>query len=131
MIEEFSISELDMSDFPFEGAFYTFEVDNSKPLDKRIPEEVLVFETQCDIQHSAKLHNGQMLGVDYTVYWPLEFNPESESTVDKYGPIRVRRGMTFRGIMYGYVVYGEVENVRVSQLGGANCDIKIKTESEY
>ena len=120
-----------MTDFPFEGAFYTFEVDNSLPLDERVPQEVLVFETPCDIQHSAKLHNGMMLGVDYTIYWPLELNPESEGTADKYGPIPVRRGMTFRGMMYGYSIYGEVENVRVSQLGGANADIKIKTESDY
>lgn len=131
MIDDFDISGLDMADFPFDGAFYTFEFDNSLPLDKRIPREVLVFETKCDIQHSAKLHNGMMLGVDYTIYWPLSLNPEATGTVDKYGPVLVRRGMTFRGMMYGYAIYGEVENVRVSQLGGANADIKIKTESEY
>lgn len=131
MIEEFSIAELDMADFPFEGAFYTFEIDESLPLDERVPKEVLVFETVCDIQHSSKLHNGAMLGVDYTIYWPLELDPDSEGTVDKYGPIPVRRGMIFRGIMYGYEVYGTVENVRVSQLGGANADIKITTETEY
>lgn len=131
MIEEFSIAELDMSDFPFEGAFYTYEVDEDAPLDQRVPQELLVFETKCDIQRSAKLHNGMMLGADYTVYWPLEDNPESTCSNDKYMPIKVRRGMHFRGMMYGYLVEGTVEIVRASQLGGCSADIKITTESEY
>lgn len=131
MIEEFSIAELDMSDFPFEGAFYTYEVNEDAPLDERVPQEVLVEEIKCDIQRSAKLHNGVMLGADYTVYWALEENPESTYTNDKYMPIKVRRGMRFRGMMYGYLVEGTVEIVRASQLGGCSCDIKIITESEY
>lgn len=126
---DFDISELDMDDFPFEGAFYTTEVDEDAPLDERIPQEVEVFRTVCDIQRSAKLHNGFLLGADYTVYWPLEINPDSTGTVDKYGPIKVRRGMIFRGIMYGYPVVGTVEIVRPSQLGGCSCDIKVVTES--
>ena len=131
MIEEFSIAELDMTDFPFEGAFYTYEIDNDAPLDQRIPQEVLVEEIKCDIQRSSKLHNGIMLGADYTVYWALEENPESTYTNDKYMPIKVRRGMHFRGLMYGYLVEGVVEIVRASQLGGCSADIKITTESDY
>lgn len=131
MIDEFDISSLDMTDFPFEGAFYTYEIDNDAPLNERVPQEVLVEEIKCDIQRSAKLHNGAMLGADYSVYWALEENPESTYTNDKYMPIKIRRGMLFRGVMYGYVVEGTVEIVRASQLGGCSADIKIVTESEY
>ena len=121
--------DIELTPFPFEGAFYTTEVDEDAPLDERIPQEVEVFRTVCDIQRSAKLHNGFLLGADYTVYWPLELNPDSTGTVDKFGPIKVRRGMIFRGIMYGYEVAGTVEIVRASQLGGCSCDIKVVTES--
>lgn len=121
--------DIELTDYPFEGAFYTNEIDEDAPLDERIPYEVLVFETKCDIQKNNRMHNGFMLATDYCVYWPLETNPESTGSVDKYGPIKVRRGMIFRGIMYGYPVAGTVEIVRPSQLGGCSCDIKVVTEN--
>lgn len=130
MIDDFDISSLDMTDFPFEGAFYDYVEDEDAPLNERVPKEALVEEVRCDIQRSAKLHNGIMLGADYTVYWALEPNPESIYDNDKYMPIKVRRGMHFRGMMYGYLVEGVVEIVRVSQLGGCSCDIKVTDESE-
>lgn len=130
MIEwDFDISELDVTDYPYKGAFYEWVTDETKPLDERVPEEVLVFETICDIQRSAKLHNYTLLGADYTIYWPLQPNPLAKGTVDKYDDIVIRRGMTFRGIAYGYEVVGTVEIVRPSQLGGCSCDIKVITES--
>lgn len=129
ILEDFNIEDVDVVEYPFEGAFYTNEIDEDAPLDERIPYEVLVFETKCDIQKNSRLHNGFMLATDYCVYWPLELNPESTGTVDKYGPIKVKRGMTFRGVMYGYEVYGTVEIVRPSQLGGCSCDIKVVTEN--
>lgn len=130
MIDEFDISMLDVTDFPFHGAFYTFEIDDDKPLDQRVPEEVLVFETDCDIQKNSRLHNGSMIGADYSVYFPLPLNPDSDDTSDKYGPVMLRRGMIFRGTGYGYTYEGEVEIVRMSQLGGCSVDIKVTTESE-
>lgn len=115
--------------FPYLGEFFTYETDTDAPLDQREAEESVVFKTECDIQHASKLHNGWALGVDYTVYWPLERNPEAAGTADYYKDIPVRRGMRFRGIFYGYEVVGEVENVRPSQLGQASCDIKVVTEN--
>lgn len=131
MIDDFDISSLDMADFPFEGYFYTESVDESLPLDEQTAQEILVEEVKCDIQRSAKLHNGVALNADYTIYWVLEENPESTYANDRYMPIKVRRGMKFRGMMYGYLVEGTVEIVRASQLGGVSCDIKVTTESEY
>lgn len=132
MIDDFDISEIGMDDYPFTGAFFTYEIDEDADLINRVPQEIEVFSTQCDIQKNSRLHSGGFLGADYCVYWPLEENPEWDGTDPnmKFKPIKVRRGMTFKGDMYGYPVVGEVEVVRPSQLGGCSCDIKVKTESE-
>lgn len=123
-------TDIEMNEYPYHGSFYRVEVDNSLPAYDRTEKEVLVFETDCDIQRSAKLHNGVLLGVNYTVYFPLEINPNATGTIDKYLPIKIRRGMTFRGEFYGYTVEGQVEIIRPSQLGGCSCDIKIVSESD-
>lgn len=118
-----------MEEYPYEGAFYEVRVDTSKPLDEQTEEEVLLFETKCDIQKTAKLHNANLLAANYTIYWPLETNPDATGTVDQYMPIKVRRGHTFKGVFYGYEIQGIVEIVRPSQLGGCSCDIKVVTEN--
>jgi hypothetical protein len=123
-------SQIDIVEYPYYGRFYTVSVDTSKPLVNQVEEEVLAFETVCDIQRTAKLHNGTLLGANYTVYFPLEENPEATGTIDKFLPIKIRRGMTFRGEFYGYTVEGQVEIIRPSQLGGCSCDIKIVSETD-
>lgn len=127
IIEEYNVVEYPWID----GVFYTYETDVEKPLDERVSEEVVVLETDFDAQRSAKLHNGNSNGANYTIYWPLTENPESKDSWDKYEDIPVKRGMRFRGVAWGVLIEGEVEIVRPSQLGGCSCDIKVLTESEY
>lgn len=118
-------------DYPFRGAFYIYEMDEDAPLDERVQKEVLVFETECDIQRRGRLGGNGLNGAEYVVYFPLELNPESTGTSDKYGPVNIRRGMTFRSDpAYGYTCEGVVEFVRLSQLGACSCDVKITTESD-
>ena len=74
IIEEYNIVEYPWID----GVFYTYETDMEKPLDERVPEEVVVIETRFDAQRSAKLHNGNSNGANYTIYWPLTENPDSK-----------------------------------------------------
>jgi hypothetical protein len=121
---------LDVVQYPYYGSFYKVGVDESLPLNEQKAIETLVFETVCDIQRTAKLHNGNLLGANYTVYFPLEDNPDATGDIDRYKPIKVRRGMTFRGKFYGYTVEGQVEIIRPSQLGGCSCDIKIVSETD-
>lgn len=129
---DFDISELGMEEYPYiDGVFYTYETDMSKPLDERVPEEVIVLETKFDAQESARLHNGMALNADYAIFWPLENNPEAHGAWNKYMPINVKRGMRFRGIANGVLIDGEIELVLPSQLGGAKCYIKVTSESEY
>lgn len=125
------IEDYDVVEYPFiGGVFYTYETDMKKPLDQRIPEEVVVLETVFDAQRAAKLHNGISNGADYTIYWPLTPDLESQDSWDKYMPINVKRGMRFRGIAFGVLIEGEVEIVRPSQLGSCSADVKVLTESK-
>lgn len=120
------------SKYPYNGAFYSYDIDFSQPLDKRKPQEILVEEVICDIQRQGARHNGGLLGAGYKVKYPLVPNPEWDGEDDskQYLPIKVRRGMTFKGGEPLYPVEGEVEFVRFSQLGEATIDIKVKTESD-
>lgn len=118
--------------YPYiDGIFYTYETDMNKPLDERKPEEVIVLKTRFDAQKVAKMHNGGALNADYTIYWPLEHNPDAQDTWDEYMPIPVKRGMRFKGVADGVLIDGVVEIVAPSQLGQASADIKVTTESEY
>lgn len=115
--------------FPYEGAFYEVTVDESLPLDMQTEVETEVFRTVVDIQRLAKLHSSNLLAANYTVYFPLEENPDAKGTVDKFKDPGVRRGQTFKGVFYGYEIKGIVEIVRPSQLGGMSVDIKVNTEN--
>lgn len=126
---DFNINEKEFVEYPYTGYFYEIVMDDSLPLDQRVPTEKVVFETICDIQKSSRLHTLNLLAADYTIYFPLELNPDATGTEDKYGPILVRRGHRFRGVFYGYTLEGVVEFVRPSQLGACSVDIKINTES--
>lgn len=118
--------------YPYTGAFYSYDTDFSLPLDERESKEALIEEVVCDIQRQGARHNGGLLGAGYKIKYPLELNPDwdGEDSSEQYLPIKVRRGMTFKGGEPLYPVEGEVEFVRFSQLGEATIDIKVKTESE-
>lgn len=146
---DFNIDDKEFVEYPYKGYFYEIVVPDDVPLDERVPEEKVVFKTICDIQRSSRLHVGNLLAADYTIYFPLDENisfiqlddggylltdnggriSNNQGTVDMYGPILVRRGHRFRGEFYGYTLEGVVEFVRPSQLGMCSVDIKINTES--
>lgn len=96
-----------LQEYPFDGAFYTSEIDYSKPLDEQKEEEVLVLETKCDIQESGK-SLGATITATYAVYFPFDM---------KTG-IKIKNGMEFRGDIYGLRVNGIVGGIFPSQLGG-------------
>lgn len=130
MIGDFDISELDMADFPYHAAFYSYEVDDTLPLDEREPQEVHVFDTVCDLQKISGQRQNTALLAKYTCYFPLPENPDAAGTIDKYGPVPIRRGMTIRAEAYGYTYEGIVEMIRFSQLGGCSVDFRTSTESD-
>ena len=136
-----------LSEYPFDGVFYEYKDDNSGGLLNTKVEEVEVLRVKCDIQHTSLLGNAGFLASSYTIFFPLEANvsliekESNEVTEEKaeeslppshteliddtsYKPVVIKRGMYFRGSIYGYEVNGKVIGVAPSMLGGCACQIK-------
>lgn len=120
----------DFAEYPYHAAFYSYEVDEDAPLDERVPKETLVLDTVADIQKRSGLRQNTALIAEYTCYFPLPENPDAKGTIDKYGPVPIRRGMTIRAEAYGYTYEGIVEMIRFSQLGGCSVDFRVSSESD-
>ena len=131
-------------EFPFDGVFYEYRTDTSGGLLNQKTEEVEILRTKCDIQQTSQIGNAGFLASSYTIYFPLESNdsllgapsdeadgssggtPSDKELVDDktFKPVRIKRGMYFRGTMYGYEVNGKVIGVAPSMIGGCACQIK-------
>lgn len=118
-----------MNPFPYHGAFYRYEVDESALLDQQEAKEILVYETDTDVQKRSGTRQSNLFIAEYTIYFPLLPNPDAEDSVDRYIDCGVRRGMTYRGEFYGQTIEGQVEFVRPSQLGAMSVDIKVISEN--
>ena len=136
-----------LSEYPFDGVFYEYKDDNSGGLLNTHVEEVEVLRVKCDIQQTSLLGNSGFLASSYTIFFPLEANvsliekdgnevteedseepiPPSQTELiedTSYKPVVIKRGMYFRGSIYGYEVNGKVIGVAPSMLGGCACQIK-------
>ena len=131
-------------EFPFDGVFYEYRTDTSGGLLNQKTEEVEILRTKCDIQQTSQIGNAGFLASSYTIYFPLESNdsllgspsdeadgssveaPSDKELVDDktFKPVKIKRGMYFRGTMYGYEVNGKVIGVAPSMIGGCVCQIK-------
>lgn len=96
-----------IQEYPFDGAFYRLEKDMSKPPSQQKTEEVLAFETKCDIQEAQKSDSSGVFTSTYNVYFPF----------DKEKGVGVEKGMIFKGSMYGVKVEGEIFGLFPTQLG--------------
>ena len=136
-----------LSEYPFDGVFYEYKDDKSGGLLNTKVEEVEVLRVKCDIQQTSLLGNSGFLASSYTIFFPLEANvsliggegdkvkegndkepipPSQTELIDdtSYKPVVIKRGMYFRGSIYGYEVNGKVIGVAPSMLGGCECQIK-------
>lgn len=117
----------ELEEYPFDGVFYDYVEDTSLPLDEREAVEVEILTTKCDIQRTSALGNAGFLASSYSIYFPLTKNTEDTNSViskDAYDACPIRRGMFFRGEIYGYEVNGKVIMVAPSMLGAVECQIK-------
>ena len=142
-----NIDRRQLSEDPFDGVFYEYKDDNSGGLLNTQVEEVEVLRVKCDIQQTSLLGNSGFLASSYTIFFPLEANvsliekdgnevteedaeeplPPSQTELiedTSYKPVVIKRGMYFRGSIYGYEVNGKVIGVAPSMLGGCACQIK-------
>ena len=142
-----NIDRRQLSEYPFDGVFYEYKDDNSGGLLNTQVEEIEVLRVKCDIQQTSLLGNSGFLASSYTIFFPLEANesliekednevteedaeeslpPSQTELIDdtSYKPVVIKRGMYFRGSIYGYEVNGKVIGVAPSMLGGCACQIK-------
>ena len=136
-----------LKEYPFDGVFYEYKDDKTGGLLNTKVEEVEVLRVKCDIQQTSLLGNSGFLASSYTIFFPLEANvsliggggdkvkkwndeepiPPSKTELiedTSYKPVVIKRGMYFRGSIYGYEVNGKVIGVAPSMLGGCACQIK-------
>ena len=146
-MDAMNIDRRQLSEYPFDGVFYEYKDDKSGGLLNTKVEEVEVLRVKCDIQQTSLLGNSGFLASSYTIFFPLEANnsliekdgnevteedaeeplPPSQTELiedTSYKPVVIKRGMYFRGIMYGYEVNGKVIGVAPSMLGGCACQIR-------
>lgn len=142
-----NIDRRQLTEYPFDGVFYEYKDDKSGGLLNTKVEEVEVLRVKCDIQQTSQIGNAGFLASSYTIFFPLEANDSliekdgNEVTVENaeeslppsqteliddtsYKPVVIKRGMYFRGSIYGYEVNGKVIGVAPSMLGGCACQIK-------
>lgn len=98
-----------LEDYPYFGQFYRVGIDDSKPLDEQFEEEIIVFETECDITESSHSWSQNFIWAKYAVYFP--FNKGIDD-------ITVKMGDLFRADVHGLMVNGKVVGVFPTQLGG-------------
>lgn len=115
MTMENFIDDDELQDYPYNGVFYTTEIDRTKPLDEQEEEEVVILECKCDITESSHAASNGYLKSSYTVYVPF---------CKKCDSIIVNRGNLFRAWQDGILIKGKVEGVFPSQLGGFTCYIR-------
>lgn len=146
-MDAMNIDRRHLSEYPFDGVFYEYKDDNSGGLLNKQVEEIEVLRVKCDIQQTSLLGNAGFLASSYTIFFPLEANdsliekesnevaeenaeeslpPSQTELIDdtSYKPVVIKRGMYFRGSIYGYEVNGKVIGVAPSMLGGCACQIK-------
>ena len=146
-MDAMKIDRRHLSEYPFDGVFYEYKDDNSGGLLNTQVEEIEVLRVKCDIQQTSLLGNAGFLASSYTIFFPLEANfslmekesnevtegnaeeplpPSQTELIDdtSYKPVVIKRGMYFRGSIYGYEVNGKVIGVAPSMLGGCACQIK-------
>ena len=142
-----NIDRRQLGEYPFDGVFYEYKDDKSGGLLNTKVEEVEVLRVKCDIQQTSQIGNTGFLASSYTIFFPLEANisliekdgnevteedaeeslpPSQMELIDdtSYKPVVIKRGMYFRGSIYGYEVNGKVIGVAPSMLGGCACQIK-------
>lgn len=93
-----------MTEYPYEGIFYRIGIDDSKPLDEQIEEEIVIFDTTFDMTEGGTLSTET-----FRIFFPFDFLTES---------LVIAEGNLFKGVIYGAQIKGRVIGIYPSQLGG-------------
>ena len=100
-----------IEEYPFQGVFYKIGIDDSKPLDEQVEEEIEVFSTPFDISEGLALSNDT-----FKIYFP--FNHYNDSLVISVGDL-------FKANLDGHIQRGRIISIYPSQLGGCMAVLKM------
>lgn len=91
-------------EYPFHGVFYKVGIDDSKPLDEQVEEEILIMETDCDMSDGTSLNTDT-----FTIFFPFDINKDK---------IVINEGDLIKADIVGMQQQGRVIGIYPSQLGG-------------
>lgn len=112
-----------LSEYAFHGQFYKTASDISSDgnlLEEEIGEDVIVLDTDCDIQKEDLLVSSGAISMGYKIYFPMPINDEGIEAI----PDGLTPGIRFRGKMFDMDVNGMVKGVFPTQMHG--CLVYIK-----
>lgn len=106
-------------EYPYFGTFYIKGEEKTGDDgdlfgDTNSVDDVIVFETKCDITETSRAFAAGAITASYDVYFPIENEDD----------IVIERGQMFRANVRGINVLGMVISVGHSMLGGVHAYIK-------
>lgn len=102
-------------EFPFSGTFYQLKTDKGQGLLNQQTIEEVVLDVECDIQTTNHSNGSGVLASTHAVFF-------SRNGIEE--PFPVKKGMMFRGTLYGYEIKGKVLSVELSMLNACCCYIR-------
>lgn len=117
----------EMQEYAYNGVFYKTDVtlpDDGDLLGDDEAKEVIILETQCDIQETNKLFNSGVITMGYTIYFPMPTKLDENGDEVEAIPDGLKPGIRFRGSLYDLAVEGMVIGVYPTQMHGCVAYIK-------
>lgn len=99
-----------LTEYPYEGTFYTMKIDDNKPLYEQVEEKVVLFQTKCDILEANRNVAKDFITAKYAIYYPVKV---VDGLID---PIKFKVGDFFESEVMGYSINGKVIGVFPSQM---------------
>lgn len=99
------INHNDIEEYPFYATFYRIQVDENLPLDQRVPQKVVKFETKCDMSEKMNSISNDTI----TIFFP--FDAENDELL-------ISLGDNVDIDSYGLTQKGKVLGVYPTQLNG-------------
>lgn len=91
-------------EYPHLGYFYKVGVDDSKPLDEQVEEEIVILSTPFDLAEGSDLDMKS-----FKIFFPFDHKKEL---------LPIEEGNTFNGTIWGAKIRGRVLGIYPSQFNG-------------
>lgn len=99
--------------YPHSGKFYEVLIIPAENItDPPITKEVVYYDGECDIQQSGAMGNDMLVKAGYAIYFPMPKDDNGQFE------LKIQKGASFDGMMYGQRVNGDIKGIFPSELGG-------------